>query len=57
MSSSDSGDLPNKATVEEIEKGSTVHVSSTSKDLTRKVLWKLDTRFRQTLPFRIKPVF
>ncbi|KAK6953751.1 hypothetical protein Daesc_003713 [Daldinia eschscholtzii] len=44
MSSSDSGDLPNKATVEEIEKGSTVHVSSTSKDLTRKVLWKLDTR-------------
>ncbi|KAI0134822.1 MFS general substrate transporter [Daldinia grandis] len=44
MSSSDNGDVPNKATVEEIEKGSSVHVSSTDKDLTRKVLWKLDTR-------------
>ncbi|KAF3065951.1 hypothetical protein GL218_09267 [Daldinia childiae] len=44
MSSSDNGDLPNKATVEELEKGSSVHVSSTDKNLTRKILWKLDTR-------------
>ncbi|KAI0846718.1 MFS general substrate transporter [Daldinia vernicosa] len=44
MSSSDNGDLPNKATVEELEKGSSVHVSSTDKKLTRKILWKLDTR-------------
>ncbi|KAI8959917.1 MFS general substrate transporter [Daldinia sp. FL1419] len=44
MSSSENGDLPNKATVEELEKGSAVHVHSTDKNLTRKVLWKLDTR-------------
>ncbi|KAI1801804.1 MFS general substrate transporter [Daldinia bambusicola] len=44
MSSSDNGDLPNKATVVELEKGGAVHVSSAHKNLTRKVLWKLDTR-------------
>ncbi|OTB03886.1 hypothetical protein M426DRAFT_23409 [Hypoxylon sp. CI-4A] len=49
MSSSESGDVPNKATVEELEKGSAVHVSSTDKHLTRKVLWKLDTRILPTL--------
>lgn len=54
MSSSESGDVHQKATVEEIEKGAAVEVSSTDKHLTRKVLWKLDTRFvraPQTKPF------
>lgn len=46
MSSSESGEAPNKAMVEELEKGEgAVQVSSTDKHLTRKILWKLDTRF------------
>ncbi|KAI0832241.1 MFS general substrate transporter [Hypoxylon sp. FL0890] len=49
MSSSESGDVPNKAMGEELEKGSSVQVSSASKDLTRKVLWKLDTRILPVL--------
>ncbi|KAI1463788.1 MFS general substrate transporter [Daldinia caldariorum] len=44
MPSSDNSDLPNKATVEELEKGGAIHVSSAERNLTRKVLWKLDTR-------------
>lgn len=48
MSSSESGDV-NKPTVEELEKGSAVQVSSTEKNLTRKVLWKLDTRILPVL--------
>ncbi|KAI1775860.1 MFS general substrate transporter [Hypoxylon cercidicola] len=45
MSSSESGD-PNKATVEELEKGqqTLVQVSDADKKLTRRILWKLDTR-------------
>ncbi|KAI1383817.1 MFS general substrate transporter [Hypoxylon trugodes] len=51
MSSSESGDVPNKATVEELEKGSgsAVQVHSTDKHLTRKVLLKLDTRILPVL--------
>ncbi|KAI2605593.1 MFS general substrate transporter [Hypoxylon sp. NC1633] len=49
MSSSESGDVHNKATVEELEKGSAIQVSSIDKNLTRKVLWKLDTRILPVL--------
>ncbi|KAI1371431.1 MFS general substrate transporter [Hypoxylon crocopeplum] len=49
MSSSESGEAHNKATVEELEKGGAVQVSSLDKTLTRKVLWKLDTRILPVL--------
>ncbi|KAI1404998.1 MFS general substrate transporter [Hypoxylon fuscum] len=50
MSSSESGEAPNKAMVEELEKGEgAVQVSSTDKHLTRKILWKLDTRILPVL--------
>ncbi|KAI4864710.1 MFS general substrate transporter [Hypoxylon rubiginosum] len=46
---SDSGE-PNKATVEELEKGQTlVQVSEENIKLTRKILWKLDTRILPVL--------
>lgn len=52
MTSSESGERSsNKATVEELEKGTAIQVSSTDKELTRKILWKLDTRFRPTISF------
>ncbi|KAI5856745.1 MFS general substrate transporter [Durotheca rogersii] len=47
MSASDSGDVPVKATVEELEKGEgnvTPAGSLVDQRLTRRVLWKLDTR-------------
>ena len=51
----------NKAMVEELEKGGSVEVSSTDssadKHLTRKVLWKLDTRFEQTISLAPIPLF
>lgn len=51
MSTSDSGDVNKKAVVEELEKGTTVQVSSLDKHLTRRVLLKLDTRFCPTIFF------
>ena len=55
---SDSGERSsNKATVEELEKGAAIQVSSTDKHLTRKVLWKLDTRFRPAISFDIISYF
>ncbi|KAI1206037.1 MFS general substrate transporter [Annulohypoxylon truncatum] len=50
MPSSESAEMSsNKAAVEELEKGSAIQVSSTDKHLTRKVLWKLDTRILPVL--------
>ncbi|KAI2468502.1 MFS general substrate transporter [Annulohypoxylon bovei var. microspora] len=44
MPSSESEQMSNKPTAEELEKGSVIQVSSTDEHLTRRILWKLDTR-------------